>query len=147
VPRLHSLLILAVTAPVLTACGIAFSDGPQGNDFFTSLRVSGDKTAGLPLTAAVAYETIYPAPIEIVCELRQGSTTLRELGRGMAPAVLPEREPEDDGVPGNFSIDFTVDAAGRYKVECFTPLDALKRDDGTLVPLNYIIEEFSVSGP
>jgi hypothetical protein len=136
VPRSAAIVAICLTSLLYTGCGIAFSDGPQGNDFFTSLRVTGDKRAGSPLTAAVTYETIYPAPIEILCELRQGSTTIREIGRNFTPAVTPGRHPDDDAVPGNFSIDFTVELPGSYKVECYTVLD----------DANYIIEEFSV-GP
>jgi hypothetical protein len=55
----------------------------------------------------------------------------------VAPAVTPARDPEDDGVVGNFSIEFTVDAPGSYKVECYTVLD----------DANFIIEEFDVSPP
>lgn len=130
------LVALALSSFMLAGCGIAFGDAPQGNDFFTSLRVSGDKRAGAPLTAAVAYETIYPAQIEIVCELRQGSRTIREIGRGFAPAIMPERHPDDEAVPGNFSIDFSAEAAGSYKIECYTVLD----------DANYIVEEFTVAG-
>lgn len=134
VSRKVLLIALVLFAFPLGGCGIAFSDAPQGNDFFTSLRVSGDKVTGAPITAAVSYETIYPAQIEIVCELRQGSRTIREIGRGFAPAITPERDPDDDAVPGNFSIDFSVESAGSYKIECYTALD----------DANYIIEEFSV---
>ena len=130
-------LVLIFVWPLVAGCGIAFGDGPPGNDFFTSLHITGDKTAGVPLTAAVSYETIYPAEIEILCELRQGSTTLRQIGRGFAPAVLPERTPDDDGVPGNFSVGFIVDEPGTYKVECYTPKD----DD------NYLLKEFSIGSP
>jgi hypothetical protein len=136
-------LVLTVAGLLLAACGIALSDTPQGNDFFTSLRVSGDKVVGAPLTAAVTYETIYPAQLEILCELRQGSTTLREIGRGFAPAVTPARDPEDEAVPGNFSIDFSVPTPGNYKVECYTTLDAFQHE-GKTIPQNFIIEEFSV---
>jgi hypothetical protein len=126
--------VLALMCAVLSGCGIAFGDAPAANDFFTTLEVTGDRTAGAPLTAAIAYETFYPAQVEILCELRRGSETLRVIGRGQAPAVTPERTPDDEGVPGNFSSDFTVDTPGSYKVECYTP-----KDDA-----NYIVEEFSV---
>ena len=135
VPRNVIVVLLALASIALAGCGIAFSDAPQGNDFFTSLRVSGDTRVGRPLTAAVSYETFYPVQIEIVCELRQGSRTIHEIGRGFAPAITPERHPDDEAVPGNFSIDFTVEAAGSYKVECYTVLD----------DANYIIEEFAVA--
>jgi len=125
---------LALMCAFLSGCGIAFGDAPAANDFFTTLEVTGDKTVGSPLTAAIAYETFYPAPVDILCELRRGSETLRAIGRGQAPAITPERTPDDDGVPGNFSADFTVDAPGTYKVECYTP-----QDDA-----NYVVEEFSV---
>jgi hypothetical protein len=130
-------LLLILASALCAGCGIAFGDGPEGNDFFTSLRITGDKSAGAPLTAAVSYETIYPAEIEILCELRQGSTSLRQIGRGVAPAVLPERTPDDDGVVGNFSVDFVVEEPGTYKVECYTPKD----DD------NYLLKEFTIRAP
>ena len=76
VPRNIVFASLTAMSLLLAGCGIAFGDGPQGNDFFTSLRVSGEQRAGAPLTAAVSYETIYPAQIEILCELRQGSRTI-----------------------------------------------------------------------
>lgn len=120
---------------LLAGCGVAFGDGPEANDFFVKLDVSGEKTVGAPLTAAVAYETIYPDPVEIVCELRQGSETLRAIGRATAPGV-PGLTPDDDGVPGNFSFDFSVEESGSYKVECYTVKETA----------NFIIEEFSVSG-
>ena len=125
---------LALTGLLLTGCGIAFGGAPEGNDFFTSLRVSGRQTAGSPLTAAVSYETIYPAPVDILCELRQDKRTLAEIGRGQAPAIA-NRDPDDDGVVGNFSIDFVVDEPGTFKVECYTPADEA----------NFIIEEFEIT--
>ena len=128
---------LAMMCALLSGYGIAFGDAPKANDFFTTLEVTGDKRVGAPLTAAIAYETFYPTPIDIVCELRRGDETLWAIGRGQAPAVLPERTPDDDGVPGNFSADFEVDAPGEYKVECYTT-----QDDA-----NYVVEEFSVGKP
>ncbi len=125
----------ALMCALLAGCGVAFGDATEGNDFFVSLRVSGEKTAGAPLTAAVAYETFYPEPIDIVCELRRGSESLRQIGGLQAPAV-PGLTPDDDGVPGNYSIDFSVDEAGTYKVECYTSKEEA----------NFIIEEFTVKG-
>jgi hypothetical protein len=126
---------LALMCALLAGCGIAFGDAPAGNDFFVSLRVTGDKTVGAPLTAAIAYETFYPEPIDIVCELRQGSETLRPIGSAQAPAVAG-LTPDDDGVPGNFSIDFSVERAGDFKVECFTAKEEA----------NFIIDEFTIKG-
>jgi hypothetical protein len=126
---------LALLCALFAGCGIAFSDGSAANDFFVTLEVSGERTAGAPLTAAVAYETIYPEPIEIVCELRRGSTTIRAIGRALTPGVQGVT-PNDDGVPGNFSFDFMVEEPGTYKIECYTSKETA----------NYIIEEFSVGG-
>lgn len=136
VPRRLAFLVLMFVPLLSVGCGIAFGDAPQGNDFFTSLRVTGEKRAGAPLTAAVAYETIYPLQVEVLCELRQGTRTISEIGRGFAPAITPERHPDDEAVPGNFSIDFAVVAPGAYKVECYTVLDEA----------NFIIEEFTIRG-
>jgi hypothetical protein len=127
---------LALMCALLAGCGIAFGDAPEGNDFFVSIAVSGDRVAGIPLTAAVGYETIYPTQIEIVCELRRGSETLRQVGSFQTPAAAPNLTPEDDALAGNFSIDFTIDTPGDYKVECYTPAEEA----------NFIIEEFTVRG-
>jgi hypothetical protein len=91
---------------------------------------------GVPLTAAVAYETFYPTQIEIVCELRQGSETLRQVGSFQTPAAAANLTPEDAAVVGNFSIDFTIDTPGAYKIECYTPAEEA----------NFIIDEFTVRG-
>jgi hypothetical protein len=118
---------------IFSGCGVAFGGGEAGNDFFLSLDVTGEHVVDAPLTAAISYATIYSQPVDIVCELRQGKKTLREIGRKQAPGV-PNLTPKDDGMPGNFSIDFSVDAAGSYKVECYTPADES----------NYIVEKFEI---
>ena len=119
------------------ACGVTFGGAPEGNDFFTSLDVTGDMTIAAPLTAALSYETFYPVPVDIICELRQGDDLVREIGRTQAPSVPEELSPddEDERVPGNISFDFAVEEAGAFKVECYTPLDEA----------NYIVEEFDVA--
>jgi hypothetical protein len=134
VKHISAAAALALLCALFSGCGIAFSDGTEANDFFVKLDVSGNHTVGAPLTAAVAYETIYPEPIEIVCELRQGSETIRAIGRATVPGVQG-RTPDGDGVPGNFSFDFSVEEAGSFKIECYTPREVS----------NYLIEEFSVS--
>jgi hypothetical protein len=133
VKQLPAAVALVLMCALLAGCGIAFGGSDQGNDFFTSLRVSGNKTVGAPLTAAVAYETFYPSPVDIVCELRRGRETLRPIGTFQAPAVQG-LTPDDDGVPGNYSLDFSVEAPGHYKIECYTVKEEA----------NYIVEEFTV---
>ena len=91
-----------------SACGVTFGRSEEGNDFFTSLDVSGEKIVGSPLTAALAYETFYPVPVDITCELRQGKDLVLEIGRAQAPAVPGDLSPddEDERVPGNISFDW-----------------------------------------
>ena len=73
-----------------SACGVTFGRSEEGNDFFTSLDVSGEKVVGSPLTAALAYETFYPVPVDITCELRQGKDLVLEIGRAAIspPAIV-----------------------------------------------------------
>src|SRR5439155_9692774 len=52
--RSPSILIVCIFSVALAGCGVAFSDPPQGNEFFKSLSISGDKRVGQQLTAAVA---------------------------------------------------------------------------------------------
>ena len=133
------LMVLAAGALFATACGIRFSDPDEGNEFFQELEVSGEHAATAPLTAELSYETFYPFEVEISCELYDGKTLVREIGRANAPAVGEGREPEeeDDLVPGNFSFDFSVVRAGTFEVECFTPCDVD----------NFIVEEFTLDEP
>jgi hypothetical protein len=50
---------------------------------------------------------------------------------------LPGGSPKATPFPGNVSFDFTVDAPGEYKAECYTPND----ED------NVIIDVFTILGP
>jgi hypothetical protein len=131
--RYTTLAALTLIAALTSACGIAFSRD-EGNDFFLSLDVTGEKVAGAPLTAGVAYETFYPVPVEIVCELRQSSDLVGQIGVAEALAIPGDLTPDDERVPGNFSFDFTVEEPGEFKVECYTRLDEA----------NFIVEEFTI---
>ena len=128
--------VLTCLALLASACGVSLGSTDEGNDFFVSLHISGEERVGEPLTAALAYETFYPMPVDIVCELWRGKELVREIGRTQAPSVPGDLSPEDEDarVPGNIAFDFAVEAAGEFKVECYTPLD----------DANYILEEFSV---
>jgi hypothetical protein len=132
--RNTSLVLLVLLSCIIAGCGITFAGPDEGNDFFTALDVTGDKTAGSPMTAAVAFETFYPVPVDIVCELRQEKSLIGQIGVGQAPAIPGDLTPDDDRVPGNFSFNFTLDEPGDFKVECYT------RDDEA----NFIIEEFTI---
>jgi hypothetical protein len=107
---------------LFTACGVKFSDPPAHNEFFQSLVVTGDTRVGTPLTAAVSYQTTYTVPVQVICELRQGTTTVSVIGRDEIPAY-PGGGPEATPVPGNFSYDFVVDDPGSYKIQCYTARD------------------------
>jgi hypothetical protein len=101
---------------------VKFSDPPSHNEFFQSLVITGAMRAHTPVTAAVSYETTYNVPVDIVCELRQGTTVIRIIGRDEIPAYLAGN-PKATPVPGNFAYDFAVDDPGSYKVRCYTDLD------------------------
>jgi hypothetical protein len=132
--RYVTLAAMTLLPALLAGCGIAFSRD-EGNEFFLSLDVTGQKVAGAPLTAAVAYHTFYPVSVEIVCELRQGSNLVGQIGDAEAPAIPGDLTPEDERVPGNFSFDFTVEEPGDFKIECYT-----RADDA-----NFIVEEFTIA--
>lgn len=118
-PRLAALFAASL---IVAGCGIRFSDAPQGNDFFDSLDVTGDKRAGQTLTAAVALSQFYPVEVAVECELLDDSATLKPIGREVVPP-LPDGSPDETPFAWNYSFDFTVDETGEYYVDCFTPLD------------------------
>lgn len=120
IPR--RLAVLAAASLFVAGCGIRFSAAPQGNDFFDSLDVTGNKRAGETLTAAVALSQFYPVEVGVECELLQSSETVKEIGRQVVPP-LPNGSPESTPFAWNYSFDFIVDNPGEYKVDCFTTLD------------------------
>lgn len=131
-PRLAALFVLS---SVLTGCGIAFGSASEGTEFFKSLDVSGEKTAGAPLTATILYAQKNPLPVLIRCELRQNKEAVKQIGEATAPALVYGR-PDLPGVPGTFAFDFVVDAPGAYRVQCFTVLE----ED------NFIEEKITIAG-
>lgn len=124
---------LVVSAVVLSSCGIAFGSAQKGNDFFKSIDVSGEMRTGETLTLAFSYGQKHPLAVPIKCELRQNKELVKDLGVTEAPEV-PYGNPEATPLPGNYTFDFTVDAAGTYKVQCYTTQD----ED------NFIEEEITV---
>ncbi len=124
---------MVIACLLLSGCGIGFGDPPEGNEFFESLNVTGDKRAGEQLTAAVAMTQNYAVEITVECELRRGKDLVKPIGRDVVPA-FPNGTPDQTPFPINYSFDFTVDDAGTYKVDCFTPLD----ED------NFIRDEFKI---
>ncbi len=128
-------VVLAFVAPaVLVGCGVAFSPDDEGNEFFQSLDVTGDKRVGQLLTAAVTYEQFYPLFIHMTCELRQEQQLVKSISEATVPP-LRGGTPGTTPFPGNFAFDFTVEEPGNYRVECLTP-----RDED-----NYIIDEFTIA--
>jgi hypothetical protein len=125
-----------MSAALFAACGVEFRSAPQGNEFFQSLEVTGRMEPGAPLTAALAYETYYPVPVEVACEIRTTEELVKEIGRYTAPA-LEGGDPDSTPVPGNIAFDFTIDEPGSYRAECYTPED----ED------SYIRESFTIRAP
>ena len=130
-PTILAALVLA--ALVLSACGVSFSNGKPGTEFFKSLKISGTPTAGAPLTLVLAYAQNNPVDVVVKCELRQHSRLVQPVGTQTVP-LLSSGGPKATPVAGSYSIDFTVEKPGTYDAECYTPADEN----------NYIIRQFSV---
>ena len=118
---------------VLGGCGVDFSNGPAGTEFFKSLKVNGTPMAGAPLALVVTYAQNNPVDVAVKCELRQGKTLVKDVGTQTVPQ-LAGGGPKATPVAGTYSFDFTVDQVGAYKAECYTPADEN----------NFIIREFTV---
>jgi hypothetical protein len=127
-------LLLAPLGLLLAGCGVSFSNPPEGTEFFKSLTVSGEMTAGAQLTAAVTFEQKNPVDTTVKCEVRRAKELVKEIGSAKAP-LHPLGGPEATPFPGNFAFDFSLDEPGAYKLECFTPAD----ED------NFIIKNFTLA--
>jgi hypothetical protein len=127
------LLPLILATLVLGGCGISFSNGNSGKEFFTSLNVIGTPVTRSPLTMVVAYAQNNPIDVAVKCELRQGQNVVKEVGAETVPQ-LANGGPQATPVAGTYTFDFTVDEPGTYKAECYTPADEN----------NYIIRQFTV---
>ncbi len=119
-PRMFVLLIFA--ALLGAACGVAFSAPKRNRTLFQSLSVTGELRTGQPLTAALAYQQYLPIEIDVRCEVRQSKKLIKPIGQMKVPAY-PNGSPTVTPFPGNISYDFTIDKAGDYFVECYTPSD------------------------
>lgn len=131
--RLPAISLLLALAVLTAACGVAFGDAPEGNEFFKSATVSGDMRAGVTLSGTVRYASNYPVAVEISCEIRRGKELVQALAVETI-AALPEGGPKATPVPGAFTYTFAVAEPGTYKFECYTTKD----ED------NYIIRDFTV---
>lgn len=127
------LAALLLATLVLGGCGVDFSNGEPGTEFFKSLKVNGTPAAGAQLTMVVTYAQNNPVDVAVKCELRQGKNLVKEVGSQTVPQLVGGG-PKVTPVAGTYSFDFTVDKPGTYKAECFTPADEN----------NYIIREFTV---
>ena len=130
----NRLLPLVLCCALFAACGVRFSSGDEGTEFFKSLTVTGPLKAGATLTGSVFYAQRNPIDVQVSCELRQGKQLVKPIGLQNVPA-LPGGGPEATPTSGRYTFDFTVDAPGTYKAECFTPAD----ED------NFILRTFTVS--
>ena len=130
--RVRAVAMVCVAALAM-ACGVRFK--PKiGTEYFTSLTVEGEHRVGAPMSIVLAYDHNYPVDVQIQCEIRQGKNVVKPLGETTA-AAIPNGGAKATPVAGEFRADFTVDAPGDYKAECFTPAD----ED------NYIIKNFTVT--
>jgi hypothetical protein len=120
---LAAILALSLASLLLAGCGVAFSDStPHSREVLQSLKVSGDMHVGKPLTASLSYQQNLPVDVPIHCELRKGSSLVKAIG-DTTVASYPGGSPKLTPFPGDISFDFTVDAPGTYKAECFVPTD------------------------
>jgi hypothetical protein len=126
-------LLLALSCAILVGCGVRFRDPEPGNEFFKSATVSGDLHAGSTITGAVTIAQRYNIDVPIACELRQGKELVKPIGTETIPALVGGT-PKSTPVAAQYSYDFSIEAAGAYKFECYTTKD---QD-------NFIIREFSV---
>jgi hypothetical protein len=113
---------LIAAASLLAGCGISFADAPEGNEFWKSLDVSGERRAGSILTAAFVYEQFYPVDVPVTCEVLREGELLRHIGSTIIPAY-PDGSPEVTPFAGSFSFDFVIDTPGEYRVDCYTNAD------------------------
>ena len=127
------LATLVLATLILGGCGVDFSNGEPGTEFFKSLKLTGTPAVGAQMTLVVAYEQNNPVDVAVKCEVRQGKELVREIGSQTVP-LLNGGGPEATPVSGTYSFEFTVYKPGAYKAECFTPKD----ED------NFIIREFTV---
>jgi hypothetical protein len=127
------LAALLLATLVLGGCGVDFSNGESGTEFFKSLKVTGTPTAGARLTLVFGYAQNNPVDVAVKCELRQGKTLVKEIAT-QTVAQLAGGGPKATPVAGTYAFDFIVDQPGAYKAECFTPADEN----------NFIIHEFTV---
>jgi hypothetical protein len=129
-------LLLVAAASFVAGCGVRYSDPEPGTEFYESITISGDLTAGMAITVTVDITQTYPVEVESVCELRQNKVTLREIGRDVVPALVGGN-PDATPPLSILTHDFTVDEPGTYVIECLTPKD----ED------NFIAKEIKVSEP
>jgi hypothetical protein len=134
VTTLRLLLLLALSCAIFAGCGVKFSDPPEGTEFFKSLSVTGTMQAGASLTATIEYAQHNPVITGVICEIRQGTTLVKDIGTRRAPQH-PEGGPDATPFAGTFTYDFAIDQPGTYKAECFTPAD----ED------NFIIKTFTLA--
>lgn len=127
------LAALVLTALILSACGVDFSNGKPGTEFFKSLKITGTPTVDAPLTLVLAYAQNNPVDVVVKCDLRQQSRLVQPVGTRTVP-LLSGGGPKATPVAGSYSFDFTVKAPGTYNAECYTPADEN----------NYIIRQFTV---
>lgn len=127
------LATLVLATLILGGCGVDFSSGESGTEFFKSLRVTGTPAVGAQMTMVVAYAQNNPVDVAVKCEIRQGRELVREVGSQTVP-LLSGGGPEATPVAGTYSFDFTIFKPGAYKAECYTPADEN----------NFIIREFTV---
>ena len=118
---------------MLAGCGVRFKDPEPGNEFFKSIVVSGDRSVGATLTGTVTVAQRYALEVPIACEVRQGKQLVKAIGTDTIPA-LPGGTPKSTPLAAHYSYDFSLDKAGAYKLECYTPSD----ED------NFVIREFTI---
>lgn len=134
-PRVRPLAVapLLVLVIALSACGVDFGNGEEGNDFFRKAEVTGSMFVTEPQTATIYVQQRYPREVAIHCTTYRGDTKISDFPDAVVPPH-PAGGPTVTPFTANYSWDLRYDEPGRYTFECYTRLD----ED------NFIVEPFTL---
>ena len=107
--RVLGALFISGAAALLIACGVTLGSTTPTSEFFRSLTITGDFSAGSQLTLEVQYAQSYPVAVDVVCDLLEpgrptptpspAPTSAR--GSARAATATPVRIPKPSTTPAN----------------------------------------------
>jgi hypothetical protein len=124
---LPRLLLVVLLLPLLTACGVSFSDTFDGTEMFKTISLAGERSANAQLTVVVTVTQTYPVPVELACYYESGDklsddeyrVAFQERAKRIGEVTLPPYVPPLQRQPVSF--DFSVPEPGNYFLACLTP--------------------------